>query len=271
MRLRTITTVVGLPLALLILLAAPKLCAAIIIGLLCAIGVYELLWRTEIVKYVRLVAYGCIAAFCVCIWSYLKLQYTFGVILILLFVMALFTEILLSKGKLRLEKAAVCFFAGFFVPYCVGAVIRILTFANGRFLVLIPCILAFLSDIGAYLVGCKFGKHKLAPEISPHKTIEGVLGSLGVSIGSMLIYCLVLQIGFQFQVNYLYAILYGVLGTAGGVFGDLMFSAIKRQVGIKDYGNLLPGHGGVMDRFDSMVIVAPLTEILVILLPVVVK
>ena len=65
--------------------------------------------------------------------------------------------------------------------------------------------------------------------------------------------------------------LYGVLGSMAGVFGDLCFSTIKRQTGIKDYGNLIPGHGGILDRFDSMVIIAPLVEILLILLPVAVK
>ena len=66
------------------------------------------------------------------------------------------------------------------------------------------------------------------------------------------------------------ALLYGVIGSAGDIFGDLMFSAVKRQTGIKDYGNLIPGHGGVLDRFDSMTVVAPLTEVLLLLLPVVV-
>ena len=87
----------------------------------------------------------------------------------------------------------------------------------------------------------------------------------------MIIYGLVLQFGFDFRVNYFFAIIYALLGAIGGVFGDLCFSVIKRQTGIKDYGNLIPGHGGVLDRFDSMMIVAPLIESLLILVPMAVK
>ena len=84
----------------------------------------------------------------------------------------------------------------------------------------------------------------------------------------MLIYTLVLRFVFSFNVNYLYAVIYGVLGSLGAVFGDLCFSVIKRQTGIKDYGNLIPGHGGILDRFDSMMVVGPLAEILLLSIPV---
>ena len=84
----------------------------------------------------------------------------------------------------------------------------------------------------------------------------------------MVIYSMILQLGFHFRVNYLYAIIYGLLGSLAAIFGDLCFSVVKRQTGIKDYGNLFPGHGGILDRFDSMMGVAPLTEILLELLPV---
>ena len=87
----------------------------------------------------------------------------------------------------------------------------------------------------------------------------------------MLIYAIVLDIGFpRLKVNYLLAILYGLVGSLAGMFGDLCFSIIKRQTGIKDYGNLIPGHGGVLDRFDSMMMVAPLVESLLLLAPVVI-
>jgi phosphatidate cytidylyltransferase len=84
----------------------------------------------------------------------------------------------------------------------------------------------------------------------------------------VVIYCLVLQFAEDFQVNYFFALIYGVAGACAGVFGDLCFSIIKRQTGIKDYGNLIPGHGGVLDRLDSMMTVAPFIEALLILIPV---
>ena len=139
---------------------------------------------------------------------------------------------------------------------------------DGKYFILVAFVLSMVADSGAYFVGRACGKHKLAPVISPHKTVEGVVGGvLGATLG-MLIFCLVMQLGFKMQVNYLYAVLYGVVGSLGAVFGDLCFSVIKRQTGIKDYGNLIPGHGGVLDRFDSMMVVGPLSELLLLLLPV---
>ena len=134
-------------------------------------------------------------------------------------------------------------------------------------MVLIPFIVAFSSDAGAYFAGRFFGQHKLAPVISQHKTVEGAIGGMLCAVVVMLIYCAVLQFGFGFQVKYAFAIIYGLLGSAVGVFGDLCFSVVKRQTGIKDYGNLIPGHGGVLDRFDSMMMVGPLMEALLILIP----
>ena len=91
------------------------------------------------------------------------------------------------------------------------------------------------------------------------------------AIVGMLLYCLVLDIAFGFTVSYLNCLAYGIIGSLAGVFGDLVFSAIKRQTGLKDYGNLIPGHGGVLDRFDSMTMIAPLVEALLIILPVAVR
>ena len=144
--------------------------------------------------------------------------------------------------------------------------IRILAMGLGRYLVLIPFVVAFLSDAGAYFVGKRFGKHKLSPVVSPNKTLEGSLAGIVTAMLGMLIYAIVLHV-LDFRVNYLLALLYGLLGSVVGSFGDLCFSVIKRQTGLKDYGNLIPGHGGVLDRFDSMVLVAPLMESLLILLP----
>ena len=87
----------------------------------------------------------------------------------------------------------------------------------------------------------------------------------------MLIYALVMQTVFQMQVNYFYAVIFGLASAAGSVFGDLCFSVIKRQTGIKAYGNLIPGHGGILARCDAMMVVGPLAEALLILIPMAVK
>lgn len=271
MKTRIIAAGVLLPLLLIIVLALPTIYTAILFGIMAAIGAYELLWGTGLVKHPRLIVYTAVMAFLTAIGSHYGLPYPYVLIGILVFVAALYGEMLGSHAQLPYEKLLVCLAGGVLIPFMLCALVRIHSGENGRFLILIPFVLAFLSDTGAYFVGSKFGKHKLAPVISPKKSIEGVVGGVLGAIVGMVIYCLVLDLAFGFTVNYLFALIYGVLGSLAAVFGDLSFSAIKRQVGIKDYGNLIPGHGGILDRFDSMTVVAPLTEALLLLIPVVVK
>ena len=176
-----------------------------------------------------------------------------------------------GHSKPSFENITICLAGGLLIPFLLSAIVRLRAGYNGEFYVLIPFLIAFLSDSGAYFAGSFLGKHKLAPQISPKKTIEGVVGGVVAAIVGMLVYCLILELAFDFTVSYLNSLAYGVIGSLVGVFGDLCFSAVKRQVGIKDYGNLIPGHGGILDRFDSMTMVAPVTEILLILLPVAVR
>lgn len=116
----------------------------------------------------------------------------------------------------------------------------------------IVVIAAFGSDIFAYFTGYFLGKHKMAPNLSPKKTIEGAVGGL---VGSSLFSWL---FGFIFMREMaLVCLVLGLVGGAAGMAGDLTASAFKRKMGIKDYGHLIPGHGGIMDRFDSVIFVAP--------------
>ena len=266
MKTRIIAAAVLVPVLLLGVLAAPKPVAAVIFGILLAIGAYELLFRTGLVKHPRLVIYSCVMAFATSMWSCFGAVHAVAVLGILIFFMGLFAEMMADHVRVRFSTLAMCILAGLVIPYLLTALIRILAMKIGRYMILVPFVVAFMSDAGAYFVGLRFGKHKLAPVVSPNKTIEGMLGGLAAAMLGMLIYALILQI-LDFHVNYLLALLYGLLGSLAGVFGDLCFSAIKRQTGIKDYGNLIPGHGGVLDRFDSVTTVAPLMEALLVLLP----
>lgn len=270
MKTRIIAAVALLPLLLLVVLAAPKICTAILFGLMAAIAAYELLSGTGMVKHPRLIAYSLVCSFWCVLWCGLGIGYAWLLLGIILFWVALFAEMMASQMKLSFDKVGMCFVAGVILPMLLSSLVRIHSTQQGRFLILIPFVLAFLSDTGAYFAGLKFGKHKLAPVISPKKTIEGVAGGILGAVLGIVIYCLVMQVFFEFKANYLYALIYGVIGSVAGVFGDLCFSVIKRQTDIKDYGNLIPGHGGILDRFDSMMVVGPIVEVLLLLLPVVV-
>ena len=266
MKARLIAAAVLIPVLLLVVLAAPKWLAAIVIGLLLALAAYEMLYRTHLVRHPRLVIWSAIMAFAVSIWSYFGADHGIGVAGALVFSIVLFSEMMHDHIKVRFSMIALCFVAGLVMPFLLSAMVRILIMKIGKYVVLVPFTVAFINDAGAYFAGLYFGKHKLAPVVSPNKTIEGVIGGLIASVFSMVIYALILQIA-DFRVSYGLAILYGLLGSVIGVFGDLCLSVIKRQSGIKDYGNLIPGHGGILDRFDSMMTVAPLMEILLLWIP----
>jgi len=271
MKTRIIAAVVLLPLLLVFLFVLPTVWTAVLCSAAVALAAYELLWSTGLVKNIRLIAYTAVMAFLVPLWSWFGMSYVAALIAVLAFVSLLYGEELISKATLQYEKMMTCLAGGLLIPFMLSALVRIHSGAEGRFLIPVPFIMAFLSDSGAYFAGCFLGRHKLAPTISPKKTVEGAVGGVLGGIAGMLVYCLVLSKCFSFTVNYWYALVYGVLGALAAMFGDLSFSAIKRQNGIKDYGNLIPGHGGVLDRFDSMTLVAPLAEILLILLPIAVR
>lgn len=271
MKKRILAAVVLVPLLLLILYIAPKWVTAVLFGIISGLAAFELLYGTGLVRHIRLVAYSVLAAVLVPLWCHFGMNPIWGRAGLLLFVLLMFMEMMLSGLRLKISKVSVCFLAGIILPYLLASIVRIMVWETGRYLILIPFVVAFLSDTGAYFIGCRFGKHKLAPEISPNKSIEGVLGGMLFAVLGMLLYCLILSVAFKCEVSYGYALVYGVIGTVAGVFGDLCFSVIKRQTGIKDYGDLIPGHGGALDRFDSMHVVAPLIELLLMVLPVVVK
>lgn len=270
MKTRILTAVILVPALLAILFIAPKFMTAIVFALLCAVAAFEMLFNTRLIKHRRLIIYAMITAFIVPLWSFWGASATLGQIGLLIFVGLMFMEIMISGMELPLEKTAVCFFAGVVIPYMLSSIVRIIAMDNGRYFVIVPFVVGFLSDTGAYFIGCRFGRHKLAPVISPKKSVEGVFGGIVFAVVGMLIYGLIMQFGFHFKVNYGAVALYGLLGTACGVFGDLCFSVIKRQSKLKDYGMLFPGHGGVLDRFDSMVFVGVAMEVLLKLLPVVI-
>ena len=132
---------------------------------------------------------------------------------------------------------------------------------------LLPVISAFLTDVGAYFAGVFLGKHRGVTRVSPNKSMEGYVGGILSGCVFMLLYALVLARFAGLTVSFPLMALYGLVGSAVTELGDLSFSLIKRQCGVKDYGNLLPGHGGMMDRFDSMVFAAPTLLLLVELFP----
>ena len=146
------------------------------------------------------------------------------------------------------------------------ALLRLSPSVFGLPFVMLPLVIAWMSDTGAYFVGTFLGKHKMAPVISPKKTWEGFFGGWLISIGLTAVFGVICNalIGGMSSLHIkvgLITVFAAVLAPLS-VLGDLLASLIKRRCGIKDYGNIMPGHGGVMDRFDSVIFIAPLLWVL---------
>ncbi|MGP4002814.1 phosphatidate cytidylyltransferase [Streptomyces sp. 8N706] len=152
-------------------------------------------------------------------------------------------------------------FATFYVPFLATFVALMLAADDGAWRVLTFLLLTVVSDTGAYAVGWRFGTHKLAPRISPGKTREGLLGAVAFAMGAGAL-CLEFLIdgGSWWQ-----GLLLGLAVAASATLGDLGESMIKRDLGIKDMGKLLPGHGGIMDRLDSLLPTAPVVWLLLVI------
>ena len=225
---RIMVALVGIPLLIVILFFSPVIVLTVAFSALCAIAAYELLGATQAVHNRRLVVYAALFSALVPLWYY------FG-----------------------------CRIVG-----AVGGVFVLMAdLEHARLYMFLPFVCAFTSDAFALFAGMRFGKHKLAPHLSPKKTIEGSVGGfLGAALCCVLYGLFISKVLGHAPVYWVLA-LYGLLGSLVSQLGDLSFSYIKRQYGIKDYGHLFREHGGVLDRFDSVTFCAPLTYLLLMIVP----
>ena len=178
-------------------------------------------------------------------------------LIITLYIFAIMSAFLIYHKMLRLEELSQMFFLTIYISYFYANIVFVRKMPNGEFLVWLILIGAFVTDTFAYLIGVTFGKHKLCPEISPKKTVEGAIAGVVGSVLGYLFFGLIMQNICQYHVNYLLLLPLGILASIAAQIGDLFASIIKRQHNLKDFGTLIPGHGGVFDRCDSLLFVAP--------------
>lgn len=157
-----------------------------------------------------------------------------------------------EKEQIHTGRIALVFMTSVYIIGAYSAVILLRDIPkNGKFLYLIPFVFGWVTDTFAYFTGRLFGKHKLIPAVSPKKTVEGAIGGAVCCALVAMLYGLLAGVWFDAVPNYVVLALSGLVIAVVSQIGDLAMSAIKRQYGIKDYGKLLPGHGGLLDRFDS--------------------
>ena len=225
--------------------------------LLSLVGCFELLRVYKLEKR----AMG-IACYLMTILYYIALFFEkdqFLMPIMVLYLLVILAIYVLAFSKYRDKDTMAAFLAFYYVSVCLSYVFRLRILENGGLLVILIFVCSWGNDTLAYCAGRLFGKHKMSPVLSPKKSVEGLIGGI---IGTGL---LGMVFGFIYnsqveplELAPLWFALIAAVGALPAVIGDLAASAIKRNNDVKDYGKLIPGHGGVLDRFDSMIFTAPL-------------
>lgn len=255
MKTRIITAAVLAPLLVILLIFGNEYAIFAAVAAASLIGIGELNKACGIADKKEVLFAGYIGCLAILICNVFFKQYVFSALVI--FLLVLFVEKLFSSDKIKTSDIALELFAVIYVPFLFSYVSLVRNLPNGIFLIWFVVVGAFITDTAAYFVGVFFGKHKLCPVISPKKTIEGAVGGLlGCGIAFLIMGIFYnkffgegMSLGFMFFA--------GLVCAAVSEVGDLAASVIKREFGIKDYGTLFPGHGGIMDRCDSLIFVAP--------------
>ena len=242
---------------------------AVVISFFSAVGTWEL------IKAVKCSDFKLLTALCLVVAAAAPFVLIFKLNALMLpiftaVIISLFGIMLAKHERIRFGQIAMCGSAALLIPASLSCIVlfRYTAAADdqpmGLFLIVYLLFCAWFGDSGAYFVGTFLGKHKLCPKVSPKKTVEGFIGGI-ITVGVFVfLESLVfnLMVFSDKQINYLTVIVIGMAASVLGVLGDLSASVIKREFGVKDFGNLLPGHGGVLDRFDSVLFVAPFVYII---------
>ena len=275
MKTRVITSIFITAVLVAVLLLSETFVFSVALSLLAVIAVNEIMRVYDIDKkyVVSIPAYLIAAAMPTLSFVMLRVlawqEYKFIVALALVlfvFMLYLFVTAVFMKGKLRFDSISAVFMLVMYIVCCFSALSVIRYVGNaGLFNVGMVFVGAWISDVFAYFSGRLFGKHKLIPEISPKKTVEGAVGAVVCTTLFMMLYGWIVTLCTDLTANYIVLAVSGALLSVVGQIGDLIASFVKRERGVKDYGKLLPGHGGIMDRFDSILTVSGAAMIIVLL------
>lgn len=257
MLIKVLVALVGITLTVSVLFFTPLWGTAILVCALSFMSCYELLVPTGVCKKPVPVIVCLLTSAAIPWLRYFDVAET-GTLLLSLFLLTFAFLYSATAGQYHnSNNIAYLFLASIVFPTFFSLLLPVLGGENGKRLVLLPFIAAWSADTGAQFGGKLFGRHKLAPQISPNKTVEGFFCGLAGGVLGMAVYGLVIHI-MGHDVLWLSLLCFGLLGAAFGTVGDLFFSYVKREHGIKDFASIMPEHGGILDRFDSVVFVLPL-------------
>lgn len=263
---RILSGVIGLPIVALILIFGNIYVIDVVFSIVAAIAIYEYFnsFKEECkpVKWLGYLSCILIAFIHVIPSEYLLTTLALSVAVM---IATLFIQIVVTNMKTTVKDIMVTFFGICYITFFLIFIPLLHGIEDGKYLIWLILIAAWGTDTCAYFVGSKFGKHKFS-KISPKKSIEGcIAGTIG-SVIIALIYTFAINKLAGLDISYIYIALIGALLSILSQIGDLSASSIKRTVGIKDFGNLIPGHGGMLDRIDSIIFIAPFAYFLISLI-----
>lgn len=259
---RIITAIVGFAIILPVLMFSDTVALNILIALLSVASVYEFLNCTGYIKnkavsissfvFALLIPFAARTASC--FDSYIKSSVNVCVSIVIIYVIICFALSVFSKGKNDIVTSSFVTLFGVYIVCGLSSIIIIRDMNGGEFFYPLIFVAAWATDIFAYFVGVFFGKHKLIPDVSPKKTIEGAIGGILGNMGCFALYgALFLELE---PAQYVFLIAMAPVASVISQIGDLLMSLVKRRFSIKDFGKILPGHGGILDRFDSTIAVS---------------
>lgn len=259
---RWLSAIVGVPVVCLILIFGNYYLMSLVIGIIAIMCIHEYFSAfKEIANPMRWIGYiSCLLIF---LLPFLKQEYIGEIFKVLLsaILLILFTMQVFGKKNRDIKDVTITFLGIVYIVFTLSFVPRIHAMEQGKIFIFMFFFAVWFSDGFAYVIGKHFGKHHFT-SISPKKTIEGSIGGVIGSILTNLILVVVCNLCFFMNLSYIYTILISIVLSIIGQIGDLAASSIKRYTNKKDFSNLIPGHGGILDRFDSILLAAPFAYML---------
>lgn len=263
---RVLSGIIGFPLVALILILGNIYVIDVFFAIVAAISIYEYMGSFKgKCKPVEWIGYlSCVPIAFLHVIP--KEHYLYTLALSLIFIIAaLFIQVVTTNMKTKIKDIFATFYGIIYIVFFLMFIPLLNGVENGRFLIWYILIAAWGTDTFAYFVGCKYGKHKFT-KISPKKSIEGSIGGTIGAIVISIVYTICINKYANLDVSYLFIGIATLILSILSQIGDLSASSIKRTVKIKDFGSLIPGHGGMLDRIDSIIFIAPFAYFLLTLI-----
>lgn len=255
---RVLVAVIGVPVLVWVVLWAPPFVMTLALMALSAVAADELQNCVSGEKHSRMAIVAAIFSIFT-VDTYVRFPEMIGFEFTMM-VVVLFGYAIYKAGEVKFQQLMAALVSSCVIASSFSAFLRMEAAGIHRAYLLLPFILSFACDTFAYFAGRAFGRHKLAPKVSPKKTVEGAIGGLLGNVACGLLFAFVMNRWFEAGIGYGPMAVLALLCGVAAQIGDLSFSLIKREFGIKDYGRLFLEHGGVLDRFDSVLFVAPFVE-----------